>query len=187
MGAGEWTFPDGSTSISYWHFDSVVKSAFMPNQMRQEMQLAIRKAQISAVAAGCQESFEVHPDEVSEWRRLRESRVMEAKRQCAVELAITTNKVFLSAAFSGCASFLFLIRLFAQYLGGDIGFSSLPRGTPFHEKKSFEDLKRLDRENTDMDINNLEKYLNDEDFEEAFGISSFAFRLLKPQDQKALV
>jgi hypothetical protein len=105
--AGEWTFPDGSTSVSYWHFDSVVKSAFMPNQMRQEMQSAIRKAQISAVAAGCQESFEVHPDEVSEWRRLRESRVMEAKRQCAVELAITTNKVFLSAAFSGCASFLF--------------------------------------------------------------------------------
>jgi len=48
-------------------------------------------------------------------------------------------------------------------------------------------LKRLDRENTDLDVNNLEKYLNEEDFEEAFGISPFAFRLLKPQDQKALV
>lgn len=151
------------------------------------MQVAIRKAQISAVAAGCQESFEVHPDEVSEWRRLRESRVMEAKRQCAVELAIPTNKVFFSAAFSGCASFLFFIHLFSQYLGGNVGFSTLPRGPPFHEKKSFEDLKRLHRENTDMDINSLEKYLYDEDFEEAFGMSSFAFRLLKPQDQKALV
>jgi hypothetical protein len=48
-------------------------------------------------------------------------------------------------------------------------------------------LKRLDREYTQLDINNLEKYLNEEEFEEAFGISSFAFRLLKPQDQKALV
>jgi hypothetical protein len=34
----------------------------------------------------------------------------------------------------------------------------MPRGTPFHEKKSFEELKRLDRENTDLDIHNLEKY-----------------------------
>lgn len=31
------------------------------------------------------------------------------------------------------------------------------------------------------------RYLNEEDFEEAFGISSFAFKLLKPQDQKKLV
>lgn len=68
-----------------------------------------------------------------------------------------------------------------------MGFSTLPRGTPFHEKKSFEDLKKIDRDNTQLDINNLEKYLNEEDFEEAFGISSFAFRLLKPQDQKLLV
>jgi hypothetical protein len=58
---------------------------------------------------------------------------------------------------------------------------------PFYEKKSHEDLKRLDRDNTDLDIHNLENYLNEEEFEEAFGISSFAFRLLKPQDKKALV
>ena len=65
----------------------------MPPQMRQEMEAAIHKAQVSAAAAGCTESFDVSPDEVVGWRRLRESRVMEAKRQSAVELAIATSKV----------------------------------------------------------------------------------------------
>jgi hypothetical protein len=85
--------------------------------------------------------------------------------------------------------FLFLrtFLTFSQYWGGDVGFSTLPRGLPFYEKKSYEDLKRLDRDNTNLDVNNLENYLNEEEFEEAFGISSFAFRLLKPQDKKALV
>jgi hypothetical protein len=78
--SGEWTFPDGSVSVSYWHFDSVVKPAFMSSQMRKELHDAIHKAQVSAVAAGCQEEFDVHPHEVAEWQRLRESRVMEAKR-----------------------------------------------------------------------------------------------------------
>jgi hypothetical protein len=80
-----------------------------------------------------------------------------------------------------------LFLTFSQYLGGDVGFSTLPRGLPFYEKKSYEDLKRLDRDNTNLDVNNLENYLNEEEFEETFGISSFAFRLLKPQDKKALV
>lgn len=81
----------------------------------------------------------------------------------------------------------FTLCILTQILSGDVGFSTFPRGAPFHEKKSYEDLKRLDRENTDLDVNNLEKYLNEEEFEEAFGVSSFAFRLLKPQDQKSLV
>ena len=180
-GFGEWVFPDGSVSVSFWHFDSVVKTAFIPPLLRQELENAIHKAQVSAVAAGCQEDFDVHPDEVLEWRRVRESRVMEAKRSCAVELALTTHKV--------CVFFLFSrpFLTFSQYLGGDVGFSTLPRGLPFYEKKSYEDLKRLDRDNTNLDVNNLENYLNEEEFEEAFGISSFAFRLLKPQDKKALV
>lgn len=69
----------------------------MPPQMRQELELAVHKAQVSAVAAGCQEHFDVDPDEVMEWRRLRETRVIEAKRKCAVELALTTNKVLASS------------------------------------------------------------------------------------------
>jgi hypothetical protein len=95
--SGEWTFPDGSASVSFWHFDSIVKPAFMPPHMRQELELAVHKAQVSAVAAGCQEHFDVDPAEVVEWRRLRESRVLEAKRKCAVELALTTNKVLASS------------------------------------------------------------------------------------------
>ena len=91
--SGEWTFPDGSVLVSYWHYDSVVKPAFMSPQVRQDMHEAIHKARVSAVAAGCTENLDVHPDEVAEWRRLRESRVIEAKRKCAVELAIATNKV----------------------------------------------------------------------------------------------
>ena len=59
--------------------------------------MAVHKAQVSAVAAGCQEHFDVDPDEVMEWRRLRETRVIEAKRKCAVELALTTNKVLASS------------------------------------------------------------------------------------------
>jgi hypothetical protein len=81
----------------------VVKQAFMPPQMRSEMRDAIHKAQVSAVAAGCLEDFDVHQDEVVEWRRLRESRVTEAKRKCAVELAIATNKV-LSVCHTICSA-----------------------------------------------------------------------------------
>jgi hypothetical protein len=92
-GFGEWVFPDGSVSVSFWHFDSVVKAAFIPPLLRRELENAIHKAQVSAVAAGCQEDFDVHPDEVLECRRVRESRVTEAKRNCAVELALTTHKV----------------------------------------------------------------------------------------------
>jgi hypothetical protein len=69
----------------------------MPPHMRQELELAVHKAQVSAVAAGCQEHFDVDPDEIMEWRRLRETRVIEAKRKCAVELALTTNKVLASS------------------------------------------------------------------------------------------
>jgi hypothetical protein len=90
-------------SVSYWHYDSIVKSAFMPPQMRQEMQAAIHKAQVSAVAAGCTERFDVSPDEVVAWRRLRESRVIEAKRQNAVELAIATSKVCFCVVSFCCA------------------------------------------------------------------------------------
>ena len=90
---GEWTFPDGSASVSFWHCDSAVKPAFMPLLMRQEMMIAIHKAQVSAVAAGCEEQYDVSLEEVAEWRRLRESRVVEARRKCAVELAMATHKV----------------------------------------------------------------------------------------------
>jgi hypothetical protein len=92
-GFGEWVFPDGSVSVSFWHFDSVVKTAFIPPLLRQELESVIHKAQVSAVSAGCQEDFDVRPDEVLEWCRVRESRVTEAKRNCAVELALTTHKV----------------------------------------------------------------------------------------------
>ena len=74
----------------------------MPPHMRQELELAVHKAQVSAVAAGCQEHFDVDPAEVVEWRRLRESRVLEAKRKCAVELALTTNKVLASSVHAVC-------------------------------------------------------------------------------------
>ncbi len=180
--SGEWVFPDGSVSVSFWHFDSVVNPAFMPLHMRRELEEAIHKAQVSAVAAGCQHHFEVGHDEVSEWCRLRQCRVTEAKRKCAVELALTTNKVRSARSAGG-----FALNCLVQYFAGDVGFSTLPLGTPFHEKKSLEDLKRIDRDKSDLDLNHLEKYLGEEEFEEAFGISAFAFRLLKPQDQKSLV
>ena len=180
--SGEWIFPDGSVSVSFWHFDSIVNPAFMPLHMRHEMEEAIHKAQVSAVAAGCQHHFEVGHDEVSEWCRLRQCRVTEAKRKCAVELALTTSKVRTSRFIGG-----FTLNCLMQYFAGDVDFSRLPLGTPFHEKKSLVDLKRIDRDKSDLDLNHLEKYLSEEEFEEAFGISSFAFRLLKPQDQKSLV
>ena len=91
--SGEWEFPDGSVSVSFWNFDSVVNPAFIPPKLRQEMETAIHKAQVSAVAAGCRENFEVQPHEVLEWRRLRELSVTEAKRKCAVELSLATKKV----------------------------------------------------------------------------------------------
>jgi hypothetical protein len=186
--SGEWEFPDGSVSVSFWHFDSVVNPAFFPPKMRHEMETAIHKARVSAVAAGCQEFFEVQPDEVLEWRRLRELSVTEARRKCAVELALATKKVHMWHLFHDLLAALILLSCSLQYLQGDVGFSSFScLGTPFHEKKSLDDLKRVDRDDTDLDVNNLEKYLIDDEFEDAFGISSFAFRLLKPQDQKALV
>jgi hypothetical protein len=71
----------------------VVKPAFMPPQLRSEIMNSIHKAHVSAVAAGCLENFDVCPDEVEEWRHARECRVKEAKRKCAVELAVAANKV----------------------------------------------------------------------------------------------
>ena len=55
----------------------------------------------------------------------------------------------------------------------------MPRGTSFHEKKSFKYLQRLHRENTDLDVNNLENSLNDEDSKDAFGVDVENFEYCK--------